>query len=112
MRVMHPGILVVLATTLTATALPAQAMPISPTPAVLSASAEVRLGPSPFTNRQVWSEQPDARKPSKRTGEILMIVGGAGLLVGLLANEGVIAIAGAAVGGYGLYVYLDADKRR
>ena len=51
-----------------------------------------------------------AARPSKRTGETLMIVGGAVLLVGLLADETAISIAGVAVGGYGLYVYLDATR--
>lgn len=51
-------------------------------------------------------------KPSKRTGETLMIVGGAVLLAGLLADEAIISIAGVAIGGYGLYVYLDASPKR
>jgi hypothetical protein len=53
-----------------------------------------------------------AAKPSKRTGETLMIVGGAVLLVGLLADETIISIAGVAIGGYGLYVYLNASPKR
>jgi hypothetical protein len=39
-----------------------------------------------------------------------MIVGGAGILTGLLVDEGLITIAGAAVGGYGLYLYLQATR--
>jgi hypothetical protein len=53
-----------------------------------------------------------AAKPRKRTGQTLMIVGGAVLLVGLLADETIISIAGVAIGGYGLYVYLDASSKR
>jgi hypothetical protein len=53
-----------------------------------------------------------AARPTKRTGETLMIVGGAVLLVGLLADETIISVAGVAIGGYGLYVYLDASNRR
>jgi hypothetical protein len=46
------------------------------------------------------------RHSSRRTGEILMIVGGAGIVTGLLVDEDIVTIAGAAVGGYGLYLYL------
>ena len=53
-----------------------------------------------------------AARPSKRTGETLMIVGGAVLLAGLVADEAIISIAGVAIGGYGLYVYLDASPKR
>jgi hypothetical protein len=41
-----------------------------------------------------------------------MIVGGAVLLAGLLVDEAIISIVGVAIGGYGLYVYLNADRRR
>lgn len=41
-----------------------------------------------------------------------MIVGGAAILTGLLVDESSITIAGAAVGGYGLYLYLRASRRR
>jgi hypothetical protein len=53
-----------------------------------------------------------SRRPSRRQGEILMIVGGAGILTGLLVDEALITIAGAAIGGYGLYVYLQASPKR
>jgi hypothetical protein len=43
---------------------------------------------------------------SRHTGEVLMLVGGAGIVVGVLTDESVITIAGAGVGGYGLYLYL------
>jgi hypothetical protein len=41
-----------------------------------------------------------------------MIVGGAVLLAGLLADEIIISIAGVAVGGYGLSVYLGPSPKR
>lgn len=47
-----------------------------------------------------------ASRPNRRTGEVLMIVGGAGILLGILADESVITVAGAGVAGYGLYLYL------
>jgi hypothetical protein len=46
----------------------------------------------------------------RRQGEILMIVGAAGIVTGLLVNEDVITIAGAGVGGFGLYLYLQATR--
>jgi len=46
----------------------------------------------------------------KRQGEILMIVGAAGIVTGLLVDEGLVTIAGAAVGGFGLYLYLRATR--
>lgn len=39
-------------------------------------------------------------------GELLMIVGGAGIITGALIDEGVITVAGAVIGLYGLYLYL------
>jgi hypothetical protein len=47
---------------------------------------------------------------NRRQGEILMIVGAAGLVTGLLVNEDLITIAGAAVGGFGLYLYLQGTR--
>jgi len=52
----------------------------------------------------------NAARGGRRQGEILMIVGGAGILTGLLVDESLITIAGAAVGGYGLYLYLRATR--
>ncbi len=39
-------------------------------------------------------------------GVVLMIVGGAGILVGALIEEDIVTVAGAGVGLYGLYLYL------
>jgi hypothetical protein len=36
----------------------------------------------------------------------LMVVGAAGIVTGLIANEDILVIAGAGVGGFGLYLYL------
>ena len=49
-------------------------------------------------------------RSSKRNGEILMIVGAAGIVTGLLTHEDLITIAGAVVGGVGLYFYLQATR--
>jgi hypothetical protein len=42
----------------------------------------------------------------RRTGRALMIVGAAGIVTGLIVDESIVTIAGAGVGGYGLYLYL------
>jgi hypothetical protein len=39
-------------------------------------------------------------------GEVLMIVGAAGIVTGMLIDEGLISFAGAAIGLYGLYLHL------
>ena len=39
-------------------------------------------------------------------GVALMLVGGAGIVTGLLLDEGIITVAGAAVGLYGFYLYI------
>jgi hypothetical protein len=90
------------------------AVSLAPSSAELVAGARLRISAQPV----LLSEQIDsdlelvAAKPGKRTGETLMIVGGAVLLAGLIADEAIISIAGVAIGGYGLYVYLDASNRR
>ena len=40
-----------------------------------------------------------ARSGNRRQGEILMIVGAAGIVTGLLVNEDLVTVAGAGVGG-------------
>lgn len=87
---------------------------IGATPAELSASAHLRLPGSQVT----VSEQRGLvtggyyARAGRRDGEVLMIVGGAVILTGLLVDEGLITIAGAAIGGYGLYLYLRASPKR
>ena len=46
------------------------------------------------------------RRADRRTGTTLMIVGLAGVLTGLLVDEGAITVLGAVVGGVGMYLYL------
>ncbi|HET9132930.1 MAG TPA: hypothetical protein VFN90_01380 [Gemmatimonadales bacterium] len=47
-----------------------------------------------------------SRRANRRTGTSLMLVGLAGILTGLIVDEPVITIAGAGVGGLGLYYYV------
>jgi hypothetical protein len=86
---------------------------IAPTAAGLSIAAQLRLPQSPvilFEGRTLRAEG-DYARASRRDGEVLMIVGGAVILTGILADEGLITIAGAAIGGYGLYLYLRKERR-
>ncbi len=46
------------------------------------------------------------RRADRQTGVTLMIVGLAGVLTGLIVDESAITIAGAVVGGVGLFMYL------
>jgi hypothetical protein len=85
---------------------------IAPSPAELMVTAALR----PVSMAPLVVEPPrpmvstEAAPGGRRQGEILMIVGGAGILTGLLVDESLITIAGAAVGGYGLYLYLRATR--
>jgi hypothetical protein len=85
---------------------------IGPSSAALRATAALRpQPPTSFTVSQphIVAEFEGARA-SRRQGEILMIVGGAVLVTGLIVDESLITIVGVAVGGYGLYLYL-REKR-
>ena len=85
---------------------------ISPAAAELTASAALRpasVAQRRWTSRVSWPGQSQSGG-GRRQGEILMIVGGAGIVTGLLVDESLITIAGAAVGGYGLYLYLRATR--
>lgn len=90
------------------------AVSLAPSSAELVAGARLRIPDRPLlSSGQIDSDLDlSVAKPSKRTGETLMIVGGAVLLAGLVADEAIISIAGVAIGGYGLYVYLDSSNRR
>jgi hypothetical protein len=110
MRLMFVGALAALALATTPQRLLAQGsgMVIAPSSAALRVTAALRPLPSnSFTASQPYpvAEVENARG-SRRQGEILMIVGGAVLVTGLLVDESLVTIAGVAVGGYGLYLYL------
>jgi hypothetical protein len=110
------AIAAVLALPIPGTALEAQqsASSLLPPASQLAATARLQLARSvPLLDAKADDRTPlDLARPSRRTGETLMIVGGAVLLVGLLADETIVSIAGVAIGGYGLYVYLNAPRRR
>jgi len=114
MRFALAGALVVLAATAPRTLLAQHAdlARIAPGPAELMVAAALRpVSTAPFAvdPPRLLAGTATARG-GRRQGEILMIVGGAGILTGLLVDESLITIAGAAVGGYGLYLYLRATR--
>lgn len=63
-----------------------------------------------------WAEQPgqsriastwfSSAQRKRGQAEVLMIVGGAAIVTGLLVDESLITIAGVGIGGYGLYLHL------
>lgn len=84
---------------------------IAPSQTTLVTAAQLRL---PAT-QPLERERPAGARIAKaggnrRQGEILMVVGVAGIVTGLLAHEDLITIAGAGVGGFGLYRYLQATR--
>jgi hypothetical protein len=85
---------------------------IAPGQETMATAAHLRLAAAPPS----WLERPAGRlmtqqaRGGRRHGEILMIVGAAGIVTGLLTHEDLITIAGAVVGGVGLYFYLQATR--
>jgi hypothetical protein len=90
------------------------AVSLAAQPAELAAWARLRIPDQPplLSGQTGPSLQLVAARPTKRTGRTLMIVGGAVLLVGLLADETIVSVAGVAIGAYGLYVFLDDSPKR
>jgi len=86
--------------------------PIAPSEETLDAAAHLRLPSSQTFGNERHSGDllMQESRGKRRQGEILMIVGAAGIVTGLLVDEDLITIAGAAVGGFGLYLYLQATR--
>ena len=86
--------------------------PIAPNAVTLAAAAELRLPPARLWTLEAPAGAVELQRSSgdKRQGEILMLVGAAGIVTGLLVDEDIVTIAGAAVGGFGLYLYLQATR--
>jgi hypothetical protein len=115
MRLMLVAGLALLAFAAAAGRLSAQAavfQPIAPTQDILVATAQLRLPAShPLElERPAGAFITQAARGNRREGEILMIVGAAGIVTGLLVDEDLITIAGAGVAGFGLYLYLEATR--
>jgi hypothetical protein len=87
-------------------------MTIAPAAETLNAAARLRLPAAPPSGRalRVGELVTQESGGNRRQGEILMIVGAVGIVTGLVVDEDLVTIAGAAVGGFGLYLYLQATR--
>jgi hypothetical protein len=85
---------------------------IAPSQEILVATARLGLpaGQPIALERPAGAVITQRARGNKRQGEILMIVGAAGIVTGLLVDEDLITIAGAGVGGFGLYLYLQGTR--
>ena len=77
-------------------------------PAVASSAISPRLGitairPSPTPD--LAQDTVFIQRPSRRGAGALLLVGGAGLLVGLATDSDVLTVVGAGVAGVGVYLY-------
>lgn len=89
----------------------ATALSIAPGQEVLTATAQLRLpAAEPAAHERPGEMVVERARGGRRQGEILMIVGAAGIVTGLLTHEDLITIAGAVVGGVGLYFYLQGTR--
>lgn len=90
----------------------AASQPIAPSRQAMVAAAQLRLPAGrPFRlERPIGARMTRLATGKRRQGEILMLVGAAGIVTGLVADEDLITIAGAGVGGFGLYQYLQATR--
>ena len=75
-----------------------------PAPVGLQSSASVVTVMSASLNDATGISTLAARRRGE--GEVLMIVGAAGIITGILIEEGLISLLGAGVGLYGLYLHL------
>ncbi len=50
-------------------------------------------------------------RSQRRHGVVLMLVGAAGIVTGIIVDESIVTIAGAGVAGFGLYLYLDSGGK-
>ncbi len=83
--------------------------PMSVAPAIPSRDAASVAVRAPIAERATTADVEPAAAAAFGRGETLMIVGGAALLAGLIIGDDagtVIAVGGAIVGLYGLYLYL------
>jgi hypothetical protein len=83
--------------------------PMSAAPAIPSRDAASVAVRAPVAGRATAGDVEPAAAAAFGRGETLMIVGGAALLAGLIIGDDagtVIAVGGAVVGLYGLYLYL------
>ena len=84
----------------------APTLAVTPTQAVAAAALLDAPDASPETLAAATFGLDAVQSSGRRDGTILMIVGGAAFVVGLIAEEEIVWIPGLAVGLFGLYRYL------
>ncbi len=87
----------------------APAPTLAAAPADLEAVARLRAGTSDrvqMSGEAFALEAAPLGRGGRREAIALMIVGGVGVVTGLIADEDILVIAGAVVGGVGLFFYL------
>jgi hypothetical protein len=81
----------------------------APSPGALARLTRARPANAPAFDASTPSAVDAAVKIGRRGRQeavALMVVGAAGVVTGLIADESILIIAGAGVGGFGLYLYL------
>ncbi|HMV30945.1 MAG: hypothetical protein U0104_02970 [Gemmatimonadales bacterium] len=81
--------------------------PTAGTYAALVAVSPRRAGDAPWGTTELATAMGSRGK--RREGSVLIIVGLAGIVTGLVIDESLVAVAGAGVAGVGLYLYLSND---
>lgn len=88
----------------------AQSPSVAASPSMLAHAAALRPAPeAPFGTGDHAGVV--ASRGQRHQGTVLMIVGVAGIVTGLIIDEEIVTIAGAVVGGIGLYMFLDSGGR-
>ena len=87
---------------------PAPTLAVTPTQAMAAAALLEVPDPGSETLAAATFGLDAVQSSGRRDGTILMIVGGAAFVVGLIAEEEIVWIPGLAVGLFGLYRYLKA----
>ena len=72
----------------------------------LNGAAAARLTPDRLAEAPHSIEWMASNHSTRSEGTALMIVGAAGIILGLIIDEPIVTVAGAVTGGIGLYLYL------
>jgi hypothetical protein len=109
MRMLAPNLLLVVALFVPLRAAEAQARPsrsLRPTAEQLAATAQLYPPARPAADQTSLLVAAPYQRGTPRQGVVLMIVGVAGMITGLIIEEPAVTILSAVVGGVGLYLYL------
>ena len=89
----------------------AQSPSVAALPSVLEHGAALRLAvESPAEAAELGNALPYS-SGRRHQGTVLMIVGAAGIITGLIIDEDIVTVAGAVLGGVGLYMFLDSGGK-